>query len=216
MNLIRIKYHYTMQNKIPKISFFTLADFCATICLLLQIYMYLYTASRMKQYSLLYNIGSIKKYLAKEIAFISIIPKHKNNGILKDFINISFIRNKFLIIKWLRYFLFKYICNKQNLRISLQHIKKLYRLYDFNMKKYKNIIDFPILPYVFLLYNNKEDKGIQNLLKLQRTVIYITPTSLSFNNLHYIKTLKTCRINKCFLNYISNIIITSLVHGSLF
>lgn len=217
MNFITLKYHYTLRNKVLTHSNRnnTLLDFCVSMFIVLQIYLYLYTAATLKQHILLYSDKLIRKHTLKNIAFISASGWNRSNKNLKSLINVSLIENKLLIAKWLKYFLFTYVDIKCIYKISFRHIKKLYCLYYKINRKYKHIFNFPILPHIFILINNTNKKGLQNFVNLHRTIIHMNPLEINFNNKQYTKSVKINGNTTYYINNIINIIITSLIHGGL-
>lgn len=215
MNFITIKYYYTHKNRISRISNNTLLDFCVTMLLILQIYIYLYTAAAAKQYILLYSNKLLRKHILKNIAFISACCWTRSNKNLKSLTNTSLTENKLLISKWLKYLLFTYKNIKNFCRISFQHTKKLYNLYYKINNKYKNIFKSPTLPYTFILINNTDKRELQNLINLHRTIIYINPKEINFSNKQYTKSIKVNNKTIYYVNNILNIIVTSLIHGGL-
>lgn len=124
------------------------------------------------------------------------------------------LKNKLLVLKWLTYYIYIYLYTHKHFNISSQHIIYIYKLYVKINKKYKDIINYPCLPYIFIIINKNRNEKMQNFINLHRTILNISITELSFYNKQYTKIVKL-KGNINWVVYASNIITTSLLHGSL-
>lgn len=214
MQYISLKYYYSPNySRAFRTTNYNLSDFLCVTFLLLQIYLYLYAIKRTKQYILLCR-PFLKRCQIKALSFISNNYWVKNNTDIKRVL--IFSKNKVVIYKWLMYFEHANLLNQLHNPLSVQTIKKIIHIYCVLKRKYKGFHIASVLPHTFVTFNYNLKHKIKNLLKLNRTIINVSNTDITYNNRHYNKQIKTKNLSYIISDYFINVVLTSLIHGSLF
>lgn len=178
-----------------------------------QAYLYLYILSKYNKSLLFLNFSIKNLILIKSLANIT------NNFYINFSSNIDFIvnwimfKNKLILLNWLKqlYTLhIKYLFNY----LPYNLIIKLYIIYINLLKKFKGIEYMKILPEnIFII--NSNSSILYKSLKLKNLIIL---SIIDTNNFIQNISIKIIGNNKNYMvnKFIFNIVLTALLHGSLF
>ncbi|PHJ25386.1 ribosomal protein (apicoplast) [Cystoisospora suis] len=178
-----------------------------------QAYLYLYILSKYNKNILFLNFSIKNIILIKSLANIT------NNFYINFSYNIDFIvnwimfKNKLILFNWLKqlYTIYlKYLFNY----IPYNLIIKLYIIYRNLLKKFEGIEYMKILPENIFIINSNLSSLYKNLKLKNLIILSIIDTNNFIQNI----SVKIIGNNKNYIvnKFIFNIVLTALLHGSLF
>lgn len=201
------KYIYKKYNNKYLIDIYLILKYLS------QAYLYFYKLSRYNSYILFLNFSIKNFFLVKSIASIT------NNFYINFTSKIDFLfnwimfRNKLILLNWLEKiytFYLKYLF----IYLPFNLIIKLYNIYTNLFNKFRGIKNMKKLPENLFIINSNSS-FLSKMLKLKNIIIIsIVDTNNNLDNIP-VKILGNDE-NYLVIKFIFNILLTALLHGTLF